>query len=522
MMKMKKITAYRFLLICLLFFVVYPAKAADSDILNRIIRLPKSEATVYRLLGQVSEQTGYLFIYDSELVNNEKTVRLKKGSRTVEQAIYEIIDNDLLKLKVVDNHILIYLPEIKKTTVSSVESVEKESTILTVKGILLDENSKEPIQYATVNVESTSIGSITNGNGEFRLHVSDSLRSYNINFSHLGYESKAVKITQLIKNDTTLLLSPKVIPLQEVIIRIVNPIRLLREMVNSRENNYAQEPVYLTSFYREGVEHKNKFVNMTEAVFKIYKTSFKNYDLNDQVKLLKMRHISNLNAKDTLMAKMKSGIRASLSLDIIKDLPEFLSLESKEDLYVYVSTDITVIDSRLANIVYFEQHKTVKEPLFRGELYIDSENNALLQARLELNPQYISKATNTFVERKSRNLKITPQKVTYTISYKLWNETYYINHVRGDLYFKVRRKRLLSNASLLHIWFEMVTCKIDTEQVSRFTHNEKLPTRTIFSDTHFKYDADFWEGFNIIPPEEELNKSIRKISSKIEETITGN
>ncbi len=519
---MKKITSYSLFLICLLFFVVYPAKAADDSILNRTIQLPKSEATVYRLLGQVSELTGYLFIYDSELVNNEKVVKLKKGSRTVKQAIYEIIDNELLRLKVIDNHILIYLPNSKKPAVVRHETNKEEPSYLTVKGVLLDENTKEPIRYATVSVDATSIGSITNKSGEFRLHLSDSLRLSLINFSHLGYESKAIDILQLIKSDTTLLLSPKIIPLQEVIIRIVNPIRLLDEMVNSRENNYARRPVYLTSFYREGVEHKNKFMSMTEAVFKIYKTSFANYDINDQVKLLKMRHISNQSVKDTLMAKMKSGIRASLSLDIIKDLPEFLSLESKEDVYVYVSSDIIAIDGRLANVIYFEQRKTVKDPLFRGELYVDSENNALLQARLELNPKYISKATNTFVERKSRRLKITPQKVAYTISYKPWNGVYYINHVRGDLYFKVKRRKLSFNASVLHTWFEMVTCKIDTKQVSRFTRNEKLSTHTIFSDTHFRYDADFWKGFNIIPPEEELSKSILKISSKVEETINGN
>ena len=82
--------------------------------------------------------------------------------------------------------------------------------------------------------------------------------------------------------------------------------------------------------------------------------------------------------------------------------------------------------------------------------------------------------------------------MVYTISYRQWNGIYYMNHIRGDLYFKVKLKRQWFSSSSLHTWFEMVTCKVDTDNVTRFQRKERMPTRTIFSDTHFKYDADFW------------------------------
>ncbi|GAA6254767.1 hypothetical protein F070042J6_06190 [Bacteroides sp. f07] len=44
-----------------------------------------------------------------------------------------------------------------------------------------------------------------------------------------------------------------------------------------------------------------------------------------------------------------------------------------------------------------------------------------------------------------------------------------------------------------------------------------MPTRTIFSDTNFKYDEDFWKEFNVIPLEAEISKLIEKVSLKIEE-----
>lgn len=43
-----------------------------------------------------------------------------------------------------------------------------------------------------------------------------------------------------------------------------------------------------------------------------------------------------------------------------------------------------------------------------------------------------------------------PQNVQYIASYKLFNGKYYINHIKGELFFKVNKRRKLSN-SPLHI-----------------------------------------------------------------------
>ena len=148
---------------------------------------------------------------------------------------------------------------------------------------------------------------------------------------------------------------------------------------------------------------------------------------------------------------------------------------------------------------------------------IDSENGALVQARIEMQPKYIKDATRIFVVRQAQKVNLTTQKVVYTISYKPWQGTYYIHHIRGDLHFKVKRTKMLFGSRDLHIWFEMITCKVETGQVVAFPRTERLPTRTIFSDTYFKYDENFWKDFNVIPLEEEISKLIEKISLKIEE-----
>ena len=89
--------------------------------------------------------------------------------------------------------------------------------------------------------------------------------------------------------------------------------------------------------------------------------------------------------------------------------------------------------------------------------------------------RHFSKMQINLLLHSARKWKITAQEVVYTISYRQWNGIYYMNHIRGDLYFKVKLKRQWFSASSLHTWFEMVTCKVDVDNV------KKIPLFTISS-----------------------------------------
>ena len=80
----------------------------------------------------------------------------------------------------------------------------------------------------------------------------------------------------------------------------------------------------------------------------------------------------------------------------------------------------------------------------------------------------------------------------------------------------MKRKRAFFSNPILHTWFEMVTCRVDNENVVRFPRAERLPTRTVLAEEEYKYDKDFWEDFNVIPLEEGLSKIIEQVALKIE------
>ncbi|NDV97095.1 carboxypeptidase-like regulatory domain-containing protein [Dysgonomonas sp. 521] len=512
-------TLHRILVWLLLLVMAIAVQADDGGVLNRKIQLPKSKESIYKLLRQVSDKSGYLFIYDSQIIDNDKEVKIAKGEYTLREAIYAITGNNRLKITVIGSHILLQLPEQKKVyntpqAVKTVEPVENE--YFTFTGMIYDRITDEPLAYSTVGVNNTTIGTISNQDGEFKLILPDSLRHSIIRLTRVGYENQEIEAQLLEGQHVIFTLEPKVIPLQEIIVRAVDPRQEITRMLARRKFNYPSVPTYITAFYREGIEHKKKNIDITEAILKVYKTRYQSPSNFDQVKLVKMRRIRNAQESDTIFTKMKSGINSCLTLDLMKELPDFLNLDDW-DKYDYTHTDISVTDGRRVNIISFEQKDYITEPLYKGRLFIDAESQALVEARFEVNPKYISMATDMYIEKKNKDLKLTLEGAHYTVSYKLSGDSiYYINHVRGDIDFKVKRKRKLFSTPL-HLWFEMVNCKVDTDDVNGFSRKERIPTRNIFSDIKYNYDKDFWGHFNVILPEDKLKELIINNLSEVSE-----
>lgn len=51
-------------------------------------------------------------------------------------------------------------------------------------------------------------------------------------------------------------------------------------------------------------------------------------------------------------------------MDIIKDMPEFLTPSVEKGIYDYTSEGVTFLEDRFVNVVHFEQKKGISEPLF--------------------------------------------------------------------------------------------------------------------------------------------------------------
>jgi hypothetical protein len=505
---------FRILIFVLSFFFLNTVEGQES-ILEKPITIKKQNTTLYNALNLISEKADCLFIYDSETVENDKHVKLESERLPLTKVLDNILQDPELAYKVIDQHILIY----RKNKVSPADKiiqvpVQDTITNIIVKGRIYDNLDKKPIPFASVGIQEQNTGTITNSDGYFIVKVPSQYSGALLVVSHLGYLSQSIPIKLLNEQKVDIFLDRKIISMQEVIIRYIDPNAIIAKAMQLRKTNNSNIPVYMTTFYREGVQKNDRYISYSEAVFKVYKSSFEHDEKSDQVKLLKSRKIQNINQNDTSMLKLKAGILAGLQLDIVKCIPDFLD-ETESASYTYTYADLVSNNNRNAYAITFVQNKGINEPMYTGTLYIDKERFAILGADFEINPKFLSQAADYFIVKKSRQLNVKLEKISYSISYMNYNGRYYISHARCDIHIKTRIRNHLSSDNF-STFLETATCHIDTANAIRFPKQEILKPSIVFSDAPFVYDESFWGGYNIIAPEEKLSDALSRITGKIE------
>jgi hypothetical protein len=501
----------------LVLFLSTPLLAQSQDIFRQIISLPRQNSSVYSVLNQISVQSGYYFVYNTELLDSDKRVRLRGGEKPLSEWLDEIIDDRSLDFQIIENHILVYRQNSIERTGELISAHNNSSGLFTIQGRVLDEGSRDPLPFATIGIKDEPLGITTNSDGVFTLQLSQENISKYVTVSHLGYRQQVVPVMLFAENKVDILLETDYISIQEVMIRYYDPLLIINSAMERINDNYSEKPVYLMNFYREGVLRGDRFINYSEAIFQVYKSPYDIRPGADQVRLLKSRSISNVDRSDTLVIKIRAGVKSSLGLDFVKNIPDFLDPEYIDE-YEFINADIISYNGNMAYAVSFEQKQHITQPLYKGILYIEMETLAFLGADFEVHPKYINKAQNQFLTRKNRNYRASIDKAAYSVSYKFFNGRYHLNHVRADLHLKYRRRyQLFSNS--YHVFVEMATSKIETENVDRFDRKEVLRTDRVFQDGNHVYDPGFWMGYSIIAPEEKITNSLMLIESKIESVI---
>ena len=143
-----------------------------------------------------------------------------------------------------------------------------------ISGSVLNEITKKPLIYCTIQVENKSRGTYTNENGNFKLDTTG-YGYKKIIFSHMGFVNDTIELNDFKKN-TVIHLKPTINQLEEVVIKSVNKDKKQDWFWNkNRERKYMVTPARGTTY---GVLINNP--NEIFGSFEIYYLKQKNEALN--------------------------------------------------------------------------------------------------------------------------------------------------------------------------------------------------------------------------------------------------
>jgi len=385
-------------------------------------------------------------------------------------------------------------------------------------GRVLDKNTQNPVVFANIQLEESNVGVVTNSDGDFIIKVPSDKSNQKLSITHLGYKNTEVDLTQLNKSMNIIYLEAAVFPIEEVKIRTSDAEELLRAAIRNKSLNYSNDPIMMTSFYRETIKQNKNYVAVAEAVIDIYKAPYYKTSETDRSKIYKGRKSQDVKKMDTVIIKMQGGPYTSLLLDIVKNPGDILSQELFE-FYDYKIEGLNYINDRQAYVISFKQKESVNEPLYEGKIYLDYENLAITGIDFNLNTRNIEQATNLLVRKKPAFMNIDVLGANYLTRYRETNGIWYLSYVRSELQLKCKwDKKLFS--SLYTLMSEMAVTDMDANDVDKLKFKDAAKYSDILAEQVSQFeDPDYWGEYNIIKPDESIEAAIDKLNRKLKKQM---
>lgn len=177
---LKKIMRIMRLTILLLFGCMLTV-SANSYAQKTKLDINMTNTTIRDLFAYIEENSEFVFLYRNEDFNLDKKVEINVKNASINQILDEALKGEHVKYDVYERQIVI------RKVGDILNSQQKKEISGSVK-----DNTGAPIPGATIIVQGTNIGIVTDANGEFKLTVPGDAKT--LVFSFVGMKTKEVPI----------------------------------------------------------------------------------------------------------------------------------------------------------------------------------------------------------------------------------------------------------------------------------------------------------------------------------------
>lgn len=171
------------------------------------ITLNARGASVKSLIHQIETQSDYRFFFEDELSGLSKKVNINAKDQSITQVMDAICSQAGIGYTIKgDNQVIVHAP--KSVTVSAQQSAPKK-----IKGVVNDPTGT-PVIGANIRVKGTTVGTITDIDGNFVLEVDGNAELLEV--SYIGYKTQDIPLKG--KKEFTIVLKEDTETLDEVVV----------------------------------------------------------------------------------------------------------------------------------------------------------------------------------------------------------------------------------------------------------------------------------------------------------------
>lgn len=399
--------------------------------------------------------------------------------------------------------------------IAPLQAREEVDGYFTVTGVVRNKDDRKKLENVNVSVPGTNIGTVTNSDGIFSLKIKDAEIVRGLEVSHIGYLNTQISLKENKDLSTlTVWMMPAPNLLSEIVIFGNNARGIVEEAIRKIPVNYSPNENMLTTFYRETVQKRRRYISVSEAVIDVYKTAYNDrVPVKDKVQLQKGRRLLSQKNSDTLAVKVVGGPSLAIYLDVVKNQDALLNMGDL-DYYEFHIEEPVNFDNRMQYVISFRPKVSLMYALFYGKLYIDFEKLAFTRAEFSLDMKNKTKAVEAILHKKPLGLQFKPQEVSYLVTYKEQNGKTYLNYIWNTIRFKCDwKKRLFSSGYT--VYSEMVVTDRQEDNFTAISNKTAFKEKQVFYDLVDEYwNEDFWKEYNIIEPTESLEHAVNKLKKQ--------
>lgn len=489
----------------ILFFVLIGTNSSaqsKSSWKNATVNLPDTVMSKLELIDCLANQLGYYFSYNPVLIEQANPLHFKTDTVSVIEALNVIVENTNLDFSVDNKQVVIY-PRVKNA------EIEKS---LEVYGFVLDEKRHKPIPYCNIAIAGTSLGTISNIDGFFRIILPDSLTNDTIVFSCLGFTVAEYKVADIYGNTNSIVLFQTDIQLKPININYYDPDIVLEHIYDNLTANYDQNYALYEAFYRETIKEDGKYTDVSEAVLQVMKAPYDKGLRKDHVKFLKGRKSSTKAYNQQLRFKLQGGPFYITKLDVVKNLESFIDPEFR-DLYNYKYENYINRNGRPTIVLSFKPSKEMNDVLYVGRLFVDAETWALSRIEFSLPKQALQRLSHLFIQKIPLKYKAVANDLLYCIDYQSYNGIWYLFSARSELKINVRKRRSFFKTQFVGV-SEILTTYVERGDFEYFDRHDFFKSSEFITEKIVDYDQEFWKQYNVIAPDEELVEALKHLTNK--------
>lgn len=470
--------------------------AQEDKLLDRKYSFSYDSLRLSAFFDSLTTRYGISFSYNASIVPGDSVVFADADSVMLDEWLLDILNKDDIEIQEMENQVII-----------SAEPAKITGRAIHIEGMVLDSLDRELMASVNIGVEGKTMGTTTNQNGRFSLFLPGEYEGEELIFSNLGYLRKHFTVP---RRDTviTVLLKETSVSLPEVLVRHIKPERIMKEVVRQKERNYASEPLILTSFFRETIQQDDQYVDVSEAVIEIFKPPYSREFAQERVRFVKGRKGEFSGDMELINLKLQGGPFLFSRVDIVRQ-GGFLPDSRGNSKYAYSYEGMSYEHGRNVFVVGFEPRDDTGELLYEGEIRVDEETFAIVGANFEMTRKTIRKSREYLIRRDSRRYRTRPIYARYEIDYRPWEDKWVLNNVRGEVSMRIvdREKRI---RTVFKTVSELLVTDLRPGDRKEFRWSDSFKSDYVLSDQIESYDPDFWSRYNIISPDESVEKIFKK------------